>query len=510
MSISKVEFNFINISRPDDAKASSHRLTVRSQASQAQWQKVSSKRVTQHQKRLKNKRNHQPMTFVFELEHTVSSEPNDACSEPQVETPQAQAPSDLCAITRILGGGRVDPFRSYPVAWRPYLPGVVDHYLSSLAVDIPELDQPGNKGLLRSRWFPLIMTEPASFLVIVLTAASHYASVNNTRSFAVDLLNLKHETLSAVNQGMRDQNRMLSDQLIGAVAKMASYEAMFGDQETYEIHMAGVKRMVKLRGGLACLGLGGLLEMALQGQVALVTGGAKNLGAEIALELAPLGANLALHYNSASTKEDATKLESTLKEKYPNTKVAFYQGDLTTGAAVEKLFKDVVQDFGKVDIVVNTIGKVLKKPITEVSEQEYDDMFAINSKAAFLILKAGAAHVSEGGKLITIVTALLAAFTGFYTPYAGSKAPVEHFTRGVSKELQSKRVSVNAVAPGPMDTPFFYPQESPEAVEFHKSMGMGGRLTNVKDIAPIIKFLCTEGQWITGQTIFANGGYTTR
>mgnify|MGYP002718864867 FL=1 len=61
-----------------------------------------------------------------------------------------------------------------------------------------------------------------------------------------------------------------------------------------------------------------------------------------------------------------------------------------------------------------------------------------------------------------------------------------------------------------LSTAFFYPQESPEAVEFHKANGMGNRLTMVKDIAPIIRFLCTDGAWITGQTIFANGGYTTR
>jgi NAD(P)-dependent dehydrogenase (short-subunit alcohol dehydrogenase family) len=153
---------------------------------------------------------------------------------------------------------------------------------------------------------------------------------------------------------------------------------------------------------------------------------------------------------------------------------------------------------------------------------------SINSKAAFFILKAAARHISDDGKIITIVTALLGAFTGFYTSYAGSKAPVEHFTRGVCKELQARRVSVNNVAPGPMDTrryslprelgflanisivAFFYPQESAEAVEFHKANGMGNRLTMVQDIAPIIRFLCTEGTWITGQTIFANGGYTTR
>lgn len=153
---------------------------------------------------------------------------------------------------------------------------------------------------------------------------------------------------------------------------------------------------------------------------------------------------------------------------------------------------------------------------------------SVNSKSAFLILQAGAKHVNDGGKIITIVTALLAAFTGFYTSYAGSKAPVEHFTRGVAKELMGRRISVNAVAPGPMDTrkspsqlighililicdiAFFYPQEADDAVAFHKSQALDGRLTDVKDIAPLVKFLVTEGGWITGQTLFANGGYTTR
>jgi len=116
--------------------------------------------------------------------------------------------------------------------------------------------------------------------------------------------------------------------------------------------------------------------MSLQGQVALITGGAKNLGAQIALELAPLGVQLALHYNSPKTKEDALKLETELQHDYPSTKVVFYAADLTTAAAVDKLFADVLKDFGKINIVVNTIGMVLKKPITEVSEAEYDKMFA--------------------------------------------------------------------------------------------------------------------------------------
>lgn len=116
--------------------------------------------------------------------------------------------------------------------------------------------------------------------------------------------------------------------------------------------------------------------MSLQGKVALITGGAKNLGAEIAKELAPLGAGLALHYNSAKSKNEAAKLEKELREKFPRSKVRFYQADLTTEAAVDGLFASVAADFGRVDIVVNTVGKVLKKPIAEVSEAEYDEMFA--------------------------------------------------------------------------------------------------------------------------------------
>ncbi|KAK6528010.1 hypothetical protein TWF281_009268 [Arthrobotrys megalospora] len=248
----------------------------------------------------------------------------------------------------------------------------------------------------------------------------------------------------------------------------------------------------------------------LSGKVAIITGGGKNLGAEIAKQLAGTGANLALHYNSNGSKEESVAFGNELQQQFPEIQVKLYQGNLTTEAAVEKLFGDVKKDFGRIDIVINTVGKVLKKPITDVTEAEYDEMFAVNSKCAFFVLKASAKYVEDGGSVVTIVTALLAAFTGFYTSYAGSKAPVEHFTRGVSKELQSRLINVNSVAPGPMDTPFFYPQESPEAVAYHKSQGLGGRLTDIKDIAPLVKFLVTEGKWITGQTIFANGGYTTR
>lgn len=116
--------------------------------------------------------------------------------------------------------------------------------------------------------------------------------------------------------------------------------------------------------------------MALSGKIALITGGTKNLGAETALQLAGEGAHLALHFNSPSSKADGEKLKTTLQQSHPKTQVSFYQGDLTTAKAVDELFSSVLTDFGKIDIVVNTVGKVLKKPITEISEAEYDEMFA--------------------------------------------------------------------------------------------------------------------------------------
>lgn len=127
-------------------------------------------------------------------------------------------------------------------------------------------------------------------------------------------------------------------------------------------------------------------------------------------------------------------------------------------------------------------------------------MYAINSKSAFFITQEAAKTVRDGGKIINIVTALLAVYTGYYTIYQGAKAPVEWFTKGLSKELMPRGISVNAIAPGPMDTPFFYPQESDESVAFFKTQALGGRLTKIEDIVPIVKFLCTEGAWINGES----------
>ena len=246
----------------------------------------------------------------------------------------------------------------------------------------------------------------------------------------------------------------------------------------------------------------------LEGKNVLIAGGAKNLGGLIARQAAEAGANVAIHFNSDASKADAQQTLAAVEAA--GGKGAVFQGDLTAPANVTRLFADAEAAIGKIDIAVNTVGKVLRKPIVETTEDEYDSMFDINAKSAYFFIKEAGQRLSDGGKIITIVTALLAAFTDGYSTYAGGKSPVEHFTRAAAKEFAYRGISVTAVAPGPMDTPFFYGQETPERVEFHKSQGMGNQLTQIEDIAPIVRFLASEGWWITGQTIFANGGYTTR
>ncbi|MEH3138521.1 MAG: SDR family oxidoreductase [Mycolicibacterium neoaurum] len=244
------------------------------------------------------------------------------------------------------------------------------------------------------------------------------------------------------------------------------------------------------------------------GKSAVVAAGAKNLGGLISRSLAQRGVNVAVHYNSSATEADA---DATVAEaERVGVKAIKVQGDLTVPANVERLFDTAVDAFGGVDIAINTVGKVLRKPIVETTEAEYDSMFDINAKAAYFFLQQAGRRLADNGSVITIVTALLAAFTDGYSTYAGAKSPVEHFTRAAAKEFAARGINVNNIGPGPMDTPFFYGQETPERVEFHKSQGMGGRLTRIEDIAPLVLFLAGEGHWITGQTVFANGGYTTR
>ena len=257
-----------------------------------------------------------------------------------------------------------------------------------------------------------------------------------------------------------------------------------------------------------------MTDHSIKGKTVIIAGGAKNLGGSIARDLAEHGAKaIAIHYNSAASKADADATVAAVKAA--GAQAVSFQADLTTAGAMEKLFADTVAAIGRPDIAINTVGKVLKKPIVEVSEAEYDEMTAVNSKSAFFFLKEAGKHVNDNGRICTLVTSLLGAYTPFYAAYAGTKAPVEHFTRAASKEFGERGISVTAIGPGPMDTPFFYPAEGEDAVAYHRTAAaLSGfsktGLTDIEDIVPYIRFMVSEGWWMTGQTILVNGGYTTK
>ena len=136
-----------------------------------------------------------------------------------------------------------------------------------------------------------------------------------------------------------------------------------------------------------------MTDHSIKGKVVIIAGGAKNLGGLIARDLAAQGAKaIAIHYNSAATKPDADATVAAIKAA--GAEAVAIQADLTTAGAMEKLFADAVAAIGRPDIAINTVGKVLKKPIIEISESEYDEMSAVNAKSAFFFIKEAGKHLN--------------------------------------------------------------------------------------------------------------------
>lgn len=247
----------------------------------------------------------------------------------------------------------------------------------------------------------------------------------------------------------------------------------------------------------------------LSGKVALITGASANLGRGYAVGLAQKGADVVIHYYQLEDKSDAEETARLVRNE--GTKAILVQGDLCEMKTITLLFDETIKAFGKVDIVINNAGKIIKKPISEITEQDYESVFCVNSKASFFMMKEASKRISDNGRIINILSSLIGSVRGEYSVYAGSKASVEQFTRALAREIGSRGVTVNAVAPGPIDTPFFSKPETKESIAGASRLSVAGRLGQVSDIVPLIQFLASPGsQWITAQTIYINGGYITR
>ncbi|KAE8384271.1 hypothetical protein BDV23DRAFT_40371 [Aspergillus alliaceus] len=243
-----MEFVFINVKEPKDALRLAKEPEIRSHVARHQWKQAENRPST-----TRSQKNAYPPICV---DMGVCSR-----SDPNADPNDMEDRSSTISIPPQLGGLRVDPFWSYPIEIKPFIPLLVDHYLAHMAVEIPELDQPGNKGLLRTTWFPLVMTDRALFLITMLLAASNYASVHNKSAMKLHLLSFQCDAIQAINTALKyQQPSYINDALIAAIAKMGSYEAIYGNIDNYNVHMNALTRAIALRGGLSRLGLDGLLR----------------------------------------------------------------------------------------------------------------------------------------------------------------------------------------------------------------------------------------------------------
>lgn len=250
-------------------------------------------------------------------------------------------------------------------------------------------------------------------------------------------------------------------------------------------------------------------ERQLEGKVAIVTGARANLGRGFAEALARHGANVVVHYHRESTKNQAEETARLVDAQ--GAKAALVQGDLGQAETVKRTFDTAFDNFGRLDIVVNNAGAIVKKPMAEVTDEDLERMININTRGTFYCMREAARRIADNGRIINIGTSLLAGMAPNYSAYAGTKSTMEEVTRMGARELGDRGITVNTISPGPVDTPFFHSQETPETTRFASNLAVAGRLGQISDIVPLVEFLALpSSQWITGQTIWINGGYLTR
>lgn len=240
----------------------------------------------------------------------------------------------------------------------------------------------------------------------------------------------------------------------------------------------------------------------LEGKVALVVGGSRNQGAAIAETLAARGATTTISY---ANDEQAAKQTVERLLRHGVTAEAV-RSDARSSADVDALFDGVLARHGRLDIVVHTPGAVIKKPLADFTDADFDHLIDLNTRSAFNTLRATARRVADGGRYVVLSTTLTAIMTGPYGLYSGSKAAVERMVLAAAKELGARGITVNAVAPGPIDDDFYRNAETPEAIEAATHHSPRGRLGLAEDIAPVVGWLVSEqAGWVSGQTVRANG-----
>lgn len=244
-----------------------------------------------------------------------------------------------------------------------------------------------------------------------------------------------------------------------------------------------------------------------ENKVAIVTGAARGIGEGVALKLAEHGAHIAFTYISDSSAERAGNLEEKLKSM--GVKAKAYQSNAGDFAACEALVNDVVKEFGAVDICVNNAGISKDNLLLRMSPEQWNEVMQINLNSVFNMTKQVIRPMmkAKSGSIINMSSVIGEMGNAGQSSYAASKAGVIGFTKSVAKELGSRNIRCNAIAPGFVETDMTSYLKEGEGAEKYKATIPLGRFASVEDIANVTLFLASPmSSYVTGQVISACGG----
>jgi len=241
----------------------------------------------------------------------------------------------------------------------------------------------------------------------------------------------------------------------------------------------------------------------LQQRVAVVTGASRGIGAAIAERLGRDGFAVAVHY--AHGAEEAETVVAAIRST-GGTAVGV-QADLASPDAASRLFDAAEAAFGGIDVLVNNAGIMKLGAIADYSDADYAQQIALNLDGVFRALREGARRVRDGGRIINFSSSVVGLYQPGYGVYAATKAAVEALTHVLAKEVGARGITVNAVAPGPVETRLFLEGKSEAQLQAIAGMNPFKRLGRPDDIANVVSFLSgPDGGWVSGQVVRANGG----
>jgi len=245
----------------------------------------------------------------------------------------------------------------------------------------------------------------------------------------------------------------------------------------------------------------------LAGKVAVVTGSSRGIGRATAERLARDGASVVINY--ATTADEANAVVDTIVTHGGNA-LAIH-ADIARLDDIRRLFRETIERLGILDILIANAGYSVFKPLADITEEDFDQTYALNAKGTFFCLQEALRHMSDGGKIVCISTIGTELNVPGGSCYFGSKAAVEQFCRVLAKEVAARGITVNVVSPGFTETQMLLANMGPDARQELMNVTPLARLGHPDDIADAIAFLVSHAaRWITRQNLAVDGGIISR